>query len=324
MKKNIFYRFLIRVVIIAFFESFAAANDEVNNAIKEKIIEAGCPFVSETQHLERNVCLMPDYASNELPIDLEDTTNVSIYLLSAHVIEVDESKNTLTVELLQYMEWSEPRIRANFSSIIKQNKIKLSTKSVNKIWHPDLDVYTKDLKVWKSLYDPMLYQDIYLSNDMNEGSTKLSALKSWKATIVCKFDFSFFPFDIQNCAFLQFGSSQKLHLISSCRKISTGTKYKLNDFDVSLAPAGKLCEYNSSSTTPMDLAWIDTGFNVTLKRKIIAYVYTYYLPSLAIVVVSQVSFIVPLSSIPGRIGLVVTQFLTLTNIFIHQMVSKSL
>jgi hypothetical protein len=322
MKKNISFSFLVRMAIISCYECFTAANNEVNNAIKEKIIEAGCPFVSATQLLERNVCLMPDYASNELPMDLESSTNVSLYLLSAHVIEVDESKNTLTVELLQYMEWSEPRIRANFSSSIKQNKIKLSTKSVNKIWHPDLDVYTKDLKEWKSLYDPMLYQDIYLSNGLSDDSIKLSALKSWKATIVCKFDFSFFPFDIQNCAFRQFGSSQNLHLISSCRKISTDTKYKLNDFDVSLAPAGKLCD---SSKTLKDLSWIDTGFNVTLKRKIISYVYTYYLPSLAIVVVSQVSFIVPLSSIPGRIGLVVTQFLTLTNIFIHQMVmSKKL
>ena len=175
---------------------------------------------------------MPDFASNELPLDVQGSTNVSMYLLNAFVTEVDERKNTLTVELLQYMEWSEPRIRANFSSVAGKKKIKLSTKSVNKIWHPDIDVYTKDIKEWKSLYHPMLYQDIYLSNGMNESNIKLSALKSWKATIFCKFDFSLFPFDIQNCAFLQFGSTENLHLISSCRKITTGTKYKLKDFDI--------------------------------------------------------------------------------------------
>ena len=50
------------------------------------------------------------------------------------------------------------------------------------------------------------------------------------------------------------------------------------------------------------------------------FLYMYYLPCMAIVLVSQISFIIPLSSIPGRVALVVTQFLTLTNIFIHQTV----
>ena len=180
----------MHIAFISISESFKVADIEVNNAIKEKIDEAGCPFVSENQLLERNVCLMPDFASNELPLDEQGTTNVTMYLLNAFVTEVDERKNTLTVELLQYMEWSEPRIRVNFSSVSGKKKIKLSTKSVNKIWHPDIDVYTKDIKEWKSLYHPMLYQDIYLSNGMNESRIKLSALKSWKATIFCKFDFS--------------------------------------------------------------------------------------------------------------------------------------
>ena len=38
--------------------------------------------------------------------------------------------------------------------------------------------------------------------------------------------------------------------------------------------------------------------------------------------IAIISFIIPLSSIPGRVALVVTQFLTLTNIFIHSTVSK--
>ena len=97
-------------------------------------------------------------------------------------------------------------------------------------------------------------------------------------------------------------------------------KYKLNKFMVSFSPVGAMCEQENSSDESLKLSFVDTGFNITLKRKISAYLYTYYLPCLAIVVVSQVSFILPLSSIPGRIGLVVTQFLTLTQIFISQMV----
>ena len=62
------------------------------------------------------------------------------------------------------------------------------------------------------------------------------------------------------------------------------------------------------------------GFDITLERMVQPFLYMYYLPCMAIVLVSQISFIIPLSSIPGRVALVVTQFLTLTNIFIHQTV----
>ena len=45
----------------------------------------------------------------------------------------------------------------------------------------------------------------------------------------------------------------------------------------------------------------------------------YYIPSILIVLVSEIGFVVPVTAIPGRIGLLVTQFLTLINLFIHQM-----
>ena len=62
------------------------------------------------------------------------------------------------------------------------------------------------------------------------------------------------------------------------------------------------------------------GFEFELERTISPYIYEYYLPCAAIVFVSQISFIIPPSSIPGRIGLLATLFLTLTNLFINHMV----
>ena len=62
------------------------------------------------------------------------------------------------------------------------------------------------------------------------------------------------------------------------------------------------------------------GIRYTLMRQIEPYIYQYYLPSNVIVMTSFFSFIIPLSAIPGRVALVVTQMLTLMSIFIHQMV----
>ena len=61
------------------------------------------------------------------------------------------------------------------------------------------------------------------------------------------------------------------------------------------------------------------GFNITLRRVFGPYVYQCYFQCAAIVGICQISFIIPHESIPGRISLIATQFLTLTNIFIYQL-----
>ena len=82
--------------------------------------------------------------------------------------------------------------------------------------------------------------------------------------------------------------------------------YKAHGFDVTIS------FHNESN---------EIGFDIELTRIVLPYILQYYLPCCCIVMVSFISFIVPLSALPGRVGLMVTQFLTLTNIFIHQMVS---
>ena len=62
------------------------------------------------------------------------------------------------------------------------------------------------------------------------------------------------------------------------------------------------------------------GINFLMRRNYRPFVIQYYVPCIGIVIVAHVSFVIPASAIPGRVGLVATQFLTLTNIFISEMV----
>ena len=64
------------------------------------------------------------------------------------------------------------------------------------------------------------------------------------------------------------------------------------------------------------------GIDLEMKRQTGMYFYQYFIPVMAIVTISFFSFIIPLSTLPARVAIVVTQFLTLTNIFIHEMVSS--
>ena len=62
------------------------------------------------------------------------------------------------------------------------------------------------------------------------------------------------------------------------------------------------------------------GMNIRIARLSSSYMMEYYLPCIGIILLSEIGFVVPVTAIPGRIGLLVTQFLTLMNLFIHQMV----
>merc|ERR1719322_1224968 len=57
------------------------------------------------------------------------------------------------------------------------------------------------------------------------------------------------------------------------------------------------------------------GFEMVLSRYVSTYIITYYLPSGLFVIVSWISFLIPMEVIPGRMALLVTLFLVLVNIF---------
>ena len=307
------------------------ASEKVDTKMKQMVEEAGCPYFDIKQMLERNVCLMPYYRSNELP-NPNGITNVVIYLYNFRVLEVDEKKNTITVKVTQGIHWWESRIRANFSTVSKQNGlINISPENFREIWNPDTDMYTQNLQEWKSQYDPRLFLLVAVSShnsrykwiplhnyQLHENETSIIAVKAWRATLFCNFDFSSFPFDTQRCAFLQLKILGTLHLLSHALQNTELWRHKAAGFDINITQVGTLVNYNVT----LQNATGATGFNITLERVVRPYLYQYYFPCIAIVVVSQISFIIPLSAIPGRVALVVTQFLTLTNIFIHQMVRR--
>ena len=88
----------------------------------------------------------------------------------------------------------------------------------------------------------------------------------------------------------------------------------MDGFKIELHPG------NPSPTIRNGIEITDVRVHIHLQRQWSKYVYQYYIPCITIVIATSFSFIIPLSAIPGRVALVVTQFLTLTNIFINQMV----
>ena len=312
------------LVVISVFLKDIKASDVDKEDIKQEIIEAGCPFKSTNQLLVRNICLMPKYHRNEPPNGLYTRTNVFIQLDGAFVLEVDEKNHKFTIQISENLQWLEPRMRTNFSKVPQDIKmIKLSEDSYFRIWHPEKDMYTQNILKHSSLYETRLYKDLVVIKDTETrlNASLIDAWKDWRATIYCSFDFLDYPFDTQHCEFAQKTDKHtKTLLVYYFPQNSTKLSYDAIGYHISISLSGPFIGINDN-LWEVDVGADKIGFNITMERIFRPYLYKYYFPCITIVIVSQISYIIPLSAIPGRVGLVVTQFLTLINIFIHQLVS---
>ena len=342
-KMNANIAFVISYFLLLQFVVSQKHIDENNNSIKQQVESAGCPYHDQTQLLREGICLMPHYQANDPPEKSDKKIKVDIdYYEIPQVLEIDERKNKIVLDIMQHMEWKDPRIKFNFSGIPNMmldgvSHSKFSPAEVSKIWHPNLDSFTYNLQDWKYLYDPFWYQSLGILKcptlrdcDSNEEDTTLYANKHWIVTLFCKFNFSKFPMDTHHCSFRQIlGSTSEivdLFLYPQTAKLYRNNKpkmhdinqwnYEISDFKISVKPIGTLIMQNET----VQNANRDFGFDVQLTRIFEPYLYQIYLPCFAIVIVSLISFLIPLTAIPGRVTLIVTIFLTITHIFMKQLV----
>ena len=257
---------LVFCYIYLFFnvEIRAESNNVANKTIKQEIQEAGCPFHNNQQLLRKNVCLMPGYATNEPPENENGETYVDIdWQGTPQVTGIEENKNIITLQMHQLMEWEDLRIKSNLSAM--QNMecpecwTKLFPPSVEKIWHPNLDMHIQDLWDWKSLYDPFWFESVGLNRcswmrncNMASNVTHLYADKRWRANVFCKFDFLLFPLDSQHCKFRQrfqstsefvkfflYPTSKNMFRVNVTKTVGNW-EYRGIGFDITIQPIGNL------------------------------------------------------------------------------------
>ena len=176
----------------------------------------------------------------------------------------------------------------------------------------------------KPALEPSLYTEIQLLVDKSVFSkyTVLKVTVEYRVTIYCSLDFLDFPFDVQKCTFKDVNRAKDRHtwLLDSTNKLYEILQKLDQDF--------KMIKTHKKTGRGFDIIvelrnfTNGNGFEIELKRLIGPYILQYYVPCFSIVGMSFVSFLVPYSATPGRIALIATQFLTLTNIFVHHMVIK--
>ena len=213
------------------------------------------------------------------------------------------------------MRWTDPEIKAKFNdSKLIESGISLSLAMVDEIWMPGFYLYNvSDYKAFKDSIQITTLQ-VYAGNAFNDNQTLVEYRMEAKAMIYCGFLLSRYPLDHQQCLF-RFGSKandMRFILFDVNNTFHKEMSYQAVEFEIDISFRDNLTN-EIGPTTPV-------GFDIGMDRVISPFIFKCYLPCCAIVAASSISFIIPLRAIPGRVALMVTQFLTLTNLFIYQMV----
>ena len=275
--------------------------------------ECGCPkgtnILTQEKIPLKCACISNDYRKKRAPSGGRSYATVRNSFKKIKILDVNEEKKMISSQFTFTCRWNDGRISTKF----RNNKPKILITRVSPknegfpIWVP-----TRSVK-WKSTNSEWSF---FFLNSFPENKTTIEGRFSKTVTRPCNLDFTNFPFDRNHCEIRVTSklSGEIRDVLDQQNKKKDYFNDTVSAFDVYITLFGRRLNQTNEMAN-------DFGFNVEIKRRISSYVIQYYLPCGSIVAVSAISFIIPLTAIPGRVTLLVTLFLTLSNLIIHHEVS---
>jgi len=210
------------------------------------------------------------------------------------------------------VEWKERRLFVDEEKYNNQSDpelVPMNLEFVKDLWLPNIFIY--NLKTYKVIDVLSKLAGLWINTNkliLYSQATHIS--------FICPMSFDKFPLDEQRCMF-RVGSysydSSKMIFIAKSTGYSTKQSNSIAlDYEIKIEPLkdkDKVLDYGSLGNFSL------SGFEMVLTRYVSTYIITYYLPSGLFVIVSWISFLIPMDVIPGRMALLVTLFLVLVNIF---------
>ena len=289
-------------IIMTIFKNIQAENNEIS--------------------MPKNVNLSESYEVN-IPPSGSSLTWVSYEITRFLIEKVNELEKHITVHIKMRGSWADSRINANFTGSHNDAIVILynGKQSHPPIWNPFSFLYIPESTSRTNTYDStkIKHVKIYRSQLYSFGrfppnTTLISSSIDERIIITCVDDvtYSYFPHDIHNCKLRMksyyVNATMDVNIKKGNEKFSRS--HNLAGFKItnSIIPETKIKRSSSSG-----IEYTEFGVAMKFERRFGDYAYKYFLPCILIVTASTLSFIIPLSALPGRVALVVTLFLTLTN-----------
>ena len=269
----------------------------------------------------QNYCLPSNYSKFELP-ETQVPNKVTIDIEIHEVLKINDKDYTITFSCFFNVLWQDRRIKLHpdFGREIAlaagtQNwtnnpdvMVPTSLEFIKHLWQPNILIY--NLKIYKVMDVLSLLAGMWVYTDK-----KVYYSQSTHITFICPMRFDKFPLDTQIC-FFKLGSysytdAQMTFTTKSAAYGAHGSNTIALDYAITIS---KL-EGEEAVLDYYGANYSLAGFEMRLQRHVSTYIITYYLPSGLFVIVSWISFLIPMEVVPGRMSLLVTLFLVLVNIF---------
>ena len=296
-------------------ETYTRNNEILDSQVPET------PFVSCEKDTDFAWCLLKGYNKEIAPWNFREPTNSNLpwfYFFGFGIVDihrVDDQAQTVTLEMFFKIKWYEPRIVVNVTSlkwskqamrVDGEDYFDIPISQMKAFWIPDVEIMRLKKYIPKEVLTPA-------ASFRTNGNGLLRYVAKVELILSCQMNFRRYPFDSHVCMSKQ-GSFYYTKEIVDCNATLYREEEKQQSLQYTVEILDLPAEYHT--TKSHGVLWATCGFQMAFKRKQTQILCEVYLTSFLLVVVSWVSFIIHPSIVAGRIGLLVTVFLVLINIFI--------
>ena len=268
----------------------------------------------------QTACLPSNYSKFELP-NPGGINPIAVEILIEEVLRINDKDYSITFSCYYNINWPDKRITLTKEFGKEQLKpgmnvtmnpdiiVPMNLEMTKDLWLPNVMIY--NLKTYKVMDVLSKLAGLWITADYT-----VSYSEATHITFICPMHFDKFPLDTQSCKFLvgsySYDDSQMTFKTQNAKYNNKDSNSIALDYEIEIKPLSaedSLLVFEGLGNFSL------AGFELVLRRYVSTYIITYYLPSGLFVIVSWISFLIPMDVIPGRMALLVTLFLVLVNIF---------
>ncbi|XP_046400904.1 glutamate-gated chloride channel alpha-like isoform X1 [Ischnura elegans] len=267
------------------------------------------------QPYDRLSILIPVHYSIHEPPPLIDGKPVPIQFSVSlkNIPELNELKQMLSIEMNLRIYWQDIRLKNGIEALFENeagrnvhNYLSFTSEILPKIWVPDIYTdYAKQVTSQEILRRPMSIR-LYPNGTIRYSARIMTELS-------CPMDFKMYPGDIQRCDLRleSYGYTRKeLEFAWKSEGRVVNIDHRLAHFDFEVAQVGEKGEVNFASGS-YPAIYLCLKFH----RRLSYHLLQTYVPSSLFVIISWLSFLIPVEYATGRLAICMTLLLTLTAMF---------
>ena len=262
------------------------------------------------------ICYASDEYHSNAPSHSPISVRVSVDI--KEIVDINEIKQTLTLLINFKVTWSDNRIQKTKPNI---EPIDI-TDQISNLWVPEL-FFSNSVRIekFKGLKADSMRQLWYFYDFYKTYSWVLVLIEPFTTEFACKMNFHDFPFDRHTCMFEVRQTSWFVEIIPMLQTSafqdgnetlwlnSTGLPFDLKAYPMTTKAAGQI--FQDNTFTPSRIQFDLLRKTDQLKTLVISF----YIPSMSFTILSQISYFIKPEAVPGRMGMLVTIFLTQTGIY---------